>query len=199
MPTRNRRRFVPLALAFFLRQDYEPRELIVVDDGDDPVADLMPQDARVRYVRLDRRQTVGAKRNIACRLARGDVIVHWDDDDWMADWRLTYQVAQLLESGADMCGLDRLLFLDARRGEGWQYVYPRAVKTSPHPSPLPRGEGAGGTKWLAGGTFCYRRELWQRNPFPGSGCRRGQPVCVEQGGEAAAGVARQQFLRGDDP
>lgn len=149
MPTHNRRRFVPLALAYFLRQDYEPRELLVVDDGDDPVADLMPPDARIRYVRLDHRHTVGAKRNIACRLANGDLVVHWDDDDWMADWRLTYQVGQLLEKNADLCGLDRLLFLDARRSQAWQYVYPRSAKP-----------------WLAGGTLCYRRELWQRTPFP---------------------------------
>lgn len=149
MPTRNRRRFAPLALRHFLRQDYEPRELIVLDDGDDPVADLMLRDERIRYVRLDRRHTVGAKRNIGCRLASGDIIVHWDDDDWMADWRLTYQVRQLLEKNADLCGLDRLLFLDARQGEAWQYVYPRS-----------------GKPWLAGGTLCYRRELWQRNPFP---------------------------------
>ena len=169
MPTRNRRRFVPLAITHFLRQDYEPRELIVVDDSDDSVADLMPQDARIRYVRLERRQTVGAKRNIACRLAKGDVIVHWDDDDWMADWRLTYQVARLLESGADLCGLDRLLFLDVAKGDGWQYVYPRGGRTNPHPGPFPGGEGVTGGKgarWLAGGTLCYRRELWARNPFP---------------------------------
>ncbi len=149
MPTHNRRRFLPLAVRYFLRQAYEPRELIVVDDGDDPVADLMPQDPRVRYVRLDRRHTVGAKRNSACRLARGELIVHWDDDDWMADWRLTYQVGQLLERDADLCGLDRLLFLDARQGQAWQYVYPRS-----------------GKPWLAGGTLCYRREFWQRNQFP---------------------------------
>ncbi len=149
MPTRNRRRFVPLAVRYFLRQEYEPRELLVVDDGDDPVADLLPADPRIRYVRLDRRHTVGAKRNIACRLANGEFIVHWDDDDWMADWRLTYQVAQLLESGADVCGLDRLLFLDVQQSQAWQYVYPRS-----------------GKPWLAGGTLCYRRSLWQRNPFP---------------------------------
>ena len=149
MPTHNRRRFVPLAVRYFLRQAYEPRELIVVDDGDDPVADLMPQDPRVRYVRLDRRHTVGVKRNSACRLARGELIAHWDDDDWMADWRLTYQVGQLLERDADLCGLDRLLFLDDRQGQAWQYVYPRS-----------------GKPWLAGGTLCYRREFWQRNQFP---------------------------------
>ena len=158
MPTHNRRRFVPLALSYFLRQDYEPRELIVVDDGDDPVADLIPQDARIRYVRLDRKTTVGAKRNAACRLARGELIVHWDDDDWMADWRLSYQVAQLLDNDADGCGLDRVLFLDARQGQAWQYVYPISGRR-----PMPPRSGAA---WLAGGTLCYRRELWQRNPFP---------------------------------
>jgi len=41
---------------------------------------------------------VGAKRNLACDLANGDIIVHWDDDDWMADWRLSYQVEQLMRA-----------------------------------------------------------------------------------------------------
>ncbi|MBS1586159.1 MAG: glycosyltransferase family 2 protein [Bacteroidetes bacterium] len=27
---------------------------------------------------------VGRKRNIACEESRGDIIVHWDDDDWYA-------------------------------------------------------------------------------------------------------------------
>jgi hypothetical protein len=40
--------------------------LIGVDDGDDAIGDLIPNDDRVRYVRLNERHTVGAKRNIAC-------------------------------------------------------------------------------------------------------------------------------------
>ena len=90
-------------MAQFLAQDYPDRELIVVDDGDDAIADLLPSDARLRSIRLDRRATIGAKRNIACEAAAGDVIVHWDDDDWMADWRLTYQANALAARAADVC------------------------------------------------------------------------------------------------
>lgn len=33
MPAYNRRKFVPRALEYFLRQNYEPGELIIIDDG----------------------------------------------------------------------------------------------------------------------------------------------------------------------
>lgn len=49
MPTQNRRAFIMGALAGFWAQDYLRLELVVVDDGTDPVADLMPDDTRVRY------------------------------------------------------------------------------------------------------------------------------------------------------
>src|SRR5438067_1124522 len=95
MPTRDRPRFVPQAISYFLRQDYEPRELIVIDDGDVPVADLVPTDPRIRYVRLDGRRALGAKRNIGCELAAGEFVAHWDDDDWNASHRLRSQVGAL--------------------------------------------------------------------------------------------------------
>ena len=40
--TSDRRRFIPDALAAFLAQTLTDSELIVVDDGADSVADLMP-------------------------------------------------------------------------------------------------------------------------------------------------------------
>jgi glycosyltransferase involved in cell wall biosynthesis len=81
MPTRNRPQFARQAVAYFLRQDYQQRELIVLDDGDDPVSDLLPRDENIRYVRLRERSPLGTKRNIACELSRGELIAHWDDDD----------------------------------------------------------------------------------------------------------------------
>lgn len=150
MPTANRREFVARAVEYFLRQDYEPRELLVLDDGDDAVADLMPADERVRYVRLSEKLTVGAKRNLACEQARGELIAHWDDDDWHAPRRLSYQVSELLRTGAQLCGINRLLFYDVRDGRGWQYTYP-----------------AGHKLWLSGSTLCYRREFWAGNRFAG--------------------------------
>jgi glycosyltransferase involved in cell wall biosynthesis len=149
MPTRDRRAFVPLAVAYFLRQDYEPKELVVVDDGVDALADLLPADPRIRYLRLASRATVGAKRNLACAAAHGTVVAHWDDDDWQAPGRLRAQVHALLTAGADLCGLQRLLFYSPRAARAWQYDY-RARQ------PL----------WLGGSTLCYRRAFWAGSPFP---------------------------------
>src|SRR5215472_2102727 len=112
MPTANRRRFVPEAIRLFLAQDYPAKELIVVDDGEDSIGDLIPQRREIRYFRLDRRQSLGARRNFACSMAHGAIIAHWDDDDWYASWRLSYQVTQISEGSADICGLTRMLFFD---------------------------------------------------------------------------------------
>lgn len=149
MPTCNRRGFVPQAIRYFLRQEYAPKELIVIDDGSDPVHDLLPVDARIRGVRLGEKRTVGAKRNLACELARGEIIVHWDDDDWMADWRLRYQVEQLRQEQADICGLNRILFFDPAGAAAWEYVFPGTTKP-----------------WVYGATLCYTRAFWKENPFP---------------------------------
>src|SRR5438132_2828793 len=78
MPTRNRRRFVGQSIWYSLRQNYSQRELIVLDDCEDAVADLVPNDERIRYVRLDRRLSLGAKRNLGCELSKGSLIAHWD-------------------------------------------------------------------------------------------------------------------------
>jgi glycosyltransferase involved in cell wall biosynthesis len=149
MPTRDRRPFVGRAVAQFLAQDYSDCELIVVDDGADPIADLLPADPRVRLLRVDRRMTIGAKRNLACEAAAGDILVHWDDDDWIARWRLTYQVNALDQHNADVCGLSRVYFFDAQARRAWEYVYPQ-----------------GTTAWVAGGTLCYRKAIWRAQRFP---------------------------------
>ena len=148
MPTHNRRSFVPQAIRYFLRQNYAHRELIIIDDGTDPVQDLVPADPRIRYLRQEAQRTVGAKRNLACQAAHGEIILHWDDDDWMAEWRISYQVAHLLREQTDICGLDRLLHYHLGVDQAWEYIY------------LDRSK-----PWLAGGTLCYRKALWQGQPF----------------------------------
>jgi glycosyltransferase involved in cell wall biosynthesis len=146
MPTHDRRRFVTQAVAYFLAQDYAERELVVLDDGDDPVADLMPPDDRIRYVRLDERLVLGEKRNRACELARGELIVHWDDDDWHAADRLSYEVAELDRHGAALCGTPKVLYVEPTARRGWLYESPRTSR-----------------RWISG--LCYRRALWEANRF----------------------------------
>ena len=148
MPTRDRRVFVGQAIWYFLRQDYENRELVIVDDGNDPIADLVPEDERVRYIRFERPLTLGAKRNIACEASRGALIAHWDDDDWMAPNRLKVQVKELLGSGADACGVKDLLHYKPVSGEAWLYRYPDGER-----------------RWVAGGSLVYRRSTWAEHRF----------------------------------
>ena len=149
MPTYNRRSFIPQAIRCFLRQDYSNVELLVVDDGNEPVADLVPASDRIRYVRFDQKLTIGAKRNLACEKAQGEFIVHWDDDDWYPSWRVRAQVRAMLDRGADICGSSRVAYFDPARDQAWEYRYPSA-----------KGP------WVAGNTLAYRRSFWSRHKFP---------------------------------
>jgi Methyltransferase domain/Glycosyl transferase family 2 len=148
MPTCDRRQFVADAFRYFVRQDYLEKELIVVDDGAEAVEDLVPAGEEVRYFRVPKRSTVGAKRNLACERAAGSLIAHWDDDDWHAPGRLRLQVDLLRQRDADVCGLTTLLFLDIRDGRAWRFVYP---------------EGQRG--WLAGSSLMYKKAFWERHRF----------------------------------
>lgn len=150
MPTMDRRALVARAIEYFRRQDYPVKELVILDDGRDPVADLIPAgDPALVYRRLDHRVVLGAKRNLACQIARGAIIVHWDDDDWQARHRLSTQVNRLVEGGHDLCGSRSLRFYDPAASRAWQYEWPR-----------------NGRPWVAGSSLCYTRDLWARSPFP---------------------------------
>jgi hypothetical protein len=149
MPTADRPDFVPAAIAGFLAQRHDAAELIVVDDGDEPVGHLVPDDPRVRYVRLDGRRVLGEKRNLAVEAARGEVVVHLDDDDWSHPDRLQVQVGALQRGEAEVCGLARMLWWDPQRRAAWRYTSP----------PVRR-------PWVAGNTLAYLRDDWRRRPFP---------------------------------
>ncbi|HEX8149848.1 MAG TPA: glycosyltransferase [Pyrinomonadaceae bacterium] len=166
MPTRDRRPFIAQALRCFGRQDYENLELLVVDDGES-IADCLPEGGRVRYVRPERRLTLGAKRNFACEQARGEIVVHWDDDDWYPPWRVGAQVRALLDGRADVSGSSRVFYFRPSDGRAWEYRY-----FSP------------GAVWVAGNTLAFRKSFWERNRFPDvqvgedSLFLRGDPNCV---------------------
>jgi FkbM family methyltransferase len=149
MPTANRRHYVAQAIRYFLRQDYRNKELVILDDGAESAADVVPDDAQVRYVRLKGKRTLGAKRNECVKLCRGNLIMHWDDDDWMAPHRIGYQTEALLRAKAEVCGLRRMLFYELETGKVWLYEYPARQRA-----------------WLAGGSLLYTKDFWRRSPFP---------------------------------
>lgn len=94
-PTYNRRRFIPHLIEMYEHQDYKKdrMEWIVLDDGQEKVGDLFEQAAKripnIRYIALDEKLTIGAKRNRLNEEAKGSIIVAMDDDDYYPPCRVS--------------------------------------------------------------------------------------------------------------
>jgi len=94
-PTYNRSKYFAAALDCYLDQTYplDRREWIILDDGDESLDDILasaPSEARIRYIKVEERMTIGAKRNRLNAEATGDIIVCWDDDDYYPPERLAH-------------------------------------------------------------------------------------------------------------
>lgn len=148
MPTYNRRAFVPHAIQYFLRQDYPQKELIIIDDGTDCIKDLVPDHPLIRYYQLNKKISLGAKLNLACGFAKGSLIAHWDDDDWYASHRLSYQVCSLQEEHIYISGINHLFYLDLEKKDAFQYIYPQNQRP-----------------WLLGSSLVYKKFFWLQNNF----------------------------------
>lgn len=102
-PTLNRRRFIPAFLRYVRRQDYDgPLEILVADDGAEDLTDLLRTDPRVRYLRLAGRIPLGHKRNLLATEARGEFLVHMDDDDFYPSNRVSHAVKRLAQAACPL-------------------------------------------------------------------------------------------------
>jgi glycosyltransferase involved in cell wall biosynthesis len=153
MPTRSRPALSQTALSCFLQQTYTPRELIILDDEDDPsFPDSLPYELNagwgfsVRYCRHKDRLSIGAKRELCCQMALGDVIIHFDSDDWSDPNRMQEQTDLLLSSGKVMTGYHSLLFWDMRNALGYFWK--------------------GNPGFACGTSMCYTREFWESHRWP---------------------------------
>lgn len=158
--TGDRRHFLPQTIKCFQRQTYPNLELVILCDGEDDLSDLIPpEDARIHYFYLGReRRTHGTKLNLGCERATGDLIAHFDDDDWSHPDRLSFQVGALLAEEAEFCGISQLLFFEPGTGMAWLCRKPTLL----HPSLY---------QWLSfGASYLYRRRYWSDSPFPDIPC-----------------------------
>lgn len=103
--TKNRPHFLKNILRNFFRQDYpqENMELIIGDDGDCEIELLIPDDSRIKYIKFDK-ITLGGKRNRLCELAKGEIIVFMDDDDYYPNDKVSEVVNKLNNSELEICG-----------------------------------------------------------------------------------------------
>lgn len=135
----NRREWLPKAIDCFLSQDYAGgTELIIVDDSP---AGIIPAQSDIRM--FECADVIGAKRNFGAQQAKGELIVHFDDDDFSAPGRVSDQVKRLLESGRAVTSYRNMHFTDGRKtwvNRNW-----------------PGGYGT---------SLAYRRAWWENHPFP---------------------------------
>jgi hypothetical protein len=163
-PTFNRRPFIAAMLQCFNHQTYpkDRMEWIIVDDGTDPIEDLVSQHPCVQYYRLGEKISLGKKRNLTHEKARGDIIVYMDDDDYYPPERVSHAVDTLLhhkkrKTGVKLAGSSEMCI-----------YFKSGERSSPHPSSSGhatpgRGQmvqfGPYGPNHATAATFAFWKEL----------------------------------------
>ena len=110
--TYNRRLFLPYLMKCIQEQTYpkERIEWVILDDGSDPIEDLLVparQTMTIQYLRSPTKLSIGAKRNRLHDAARGDIIVCMDDDDYYMPERVAHAVFTLQSRKASLAGSSR--------------------------------------------------------------------------------------------
>ncbi len=144
MITRGRAAYAREAAECFMGQTYENKDLIILDDVEEPSFPDGIFGESVRYFTSATR-TIGAKRNEAAALCDGDVIAHWDSDDLSAPNRLEIQLNAILETDRAVLAFNSMLFHEEQSDKWGRYVgYPG---------------------YAVGSSLMYRRDWWEKHPF----------------------------------
>ncbi|MGJ3250980.1 MAG: glycosyltransferase family 2 protein [Elainellaceae cyanobacterium] len=101
IPTHNRPQLLPLAVESALAQTFHDLEVIVVDDASTEIAQL-PDDPRLRVIRLDQSRGGAGARNVGTEAAKGRWVTYLDDDDRLLPHMVEISLAALAHSSASL-------------------------------------------------------------------------------------------------
>ena len=142
-PTFNRRPFIPFMIQCFEHQTYpkDRIEWIIIDDGTDPILDLVTHIKQVKYTYYKEKMLLGRKRNLMHNKCSGDIIIYMDDDDYYPPERISHAVEKLQENRNAMCA-----------GSSEIYIYFKHIQKMYQFGPY-------GPTHSTAGTFAFKREL----------------------------------------
>jgi glycosyltransferase involved in cell wall biosynthesis len=150
-PTFNRRPFIQTMFECFRNQDYPKSriEWIIVDDGTDQIGDLITSSniPQIKYFPLDRKISLGAKRNLMHEKTKGSIIVYMDDDDYYPPERISHAVERLTENPNALCA-----------GSSEIYIYFKHIHKMIQFGPY-------GPNHATAGTFAFRKELLDQSRY----------------------------------
>jgi glycosyltransferase involved in cell wall biosynthesis len=123
MPTFNRRSYIPRALRCFFAQDYPNLELVVLDDGSDPIQNVLPDDPRIKYFYEQPKRNHGQKMNRCFELAQGEFGIVFDDDDFYPAHRISRYITPMIQyPQLVVTGTSTLYFYDLSTHLAYRYV-----------------------------------------------------------------------------
>jgi glycosyltransferase involved in cell wall biosynthesis len=150
-PTYNRRPFIENMFQCFRNQDYPKHriEWIIVDDGTDKIKDMIEKSniPQIRYFEVEKKMTLGAKRNYMHKFARGSIIVYMDDDDYYPPERISHAVERLQSNTSALCA-----------GSSEIYIYFKHINKMFQCGPY-------GPNHATAGTFAFRTELLKHTSY----------------------------------
>jgi hypothetical protein len=129
----------------FKNQDYPKNrmEWIIVDDGTDKIKDLIEASniPQIRYFEIDKKITLGAKRNYMHKHVKGSIVVYMDDDDYYPPERVSHAVEMLQKNEKALCA-----------GASEIYLYFKTMGKMIQAGPY-------GPNHATAGTFAFKTEL----------------------------------------
>ena len=153
-PTFNRRPFIKSIIQCFLNQNYPMTrmEWIIVDDGTDPIEDLVKDVSGVRYFYIADKMPLGKKRNFMHEQCRGDMIVYMDDDDYYPRERVSHAVGKLMKNPEALCA-----------GSSEMYIYFKDMQKLYQFGPY-------GDSHATAGTFAFKKQLLDISRYDDDAC-----------------------------
>jgi len=116
--TRNRPHLLQRAIACFIAQIYEHKEIVILfeigDTATEKIIQQIPSSVKLKVIVTDKTENrnLGYLRNIAINAADGEYICQWDDDDWYHVERLSYQYHFIQNTNYKGSILSRWLLFD---------------------------------------------------------------------------------------
>lgn len=153
-PTYNRRPFIETMIKCFMHQSYPQclLEWIIIDDGTDPIEDLVSHIENVKYFYYENKMTLGKKRNLMHEKASGDIIVYMDDDDYYPKERISHAVGELMRHPEALCA-----------GSSEIYIYFKDISKMYKFGPY-------GKNHATAGTFAFKKELLEQTSYDDKAC-----------------------------
>ena len=174
-PTYDREELLTYAYRSFTSQSIGNLEWIVLDDSEKPSIFMTTlDDPRVRYHHLQTRLTIGDKRNMAVGMAKGEIIVQFDDDEYYAPHYVETMLNELRRGNGHVVKLSSFFVYSAiykqfgywnlMQKSGYHFCWSQRPISVVHFGE--RNSTFADNHLGYGFSYVFTKSFWEKNKFP---------------------------------